>query len=78
MTRMPDTAEVLARPPYIGKLLVDGSWQDAANGGTLERRSPAHGVLVAVYAQAGVVDTDKAIAAARRAFDHGPWPGARS
>jgi betaine-aldehyde dehydrogenase len=65
--------EVLARAPFRGRLLIDGVWQDAAGGGTLERRSPAHDRLVAVYAQAGVDDAERAIAAARRAFDHGPW-----
>jgi acyl-CoA reductase-like NAD-dependent aldehyde dehydrogenase len=67
-------AEVLARAPYRGKLLIDGTWQDAADGSTLERRSPAHDQVVAVYALAGVADAERAIAAARRAFDDGPWP----
>ena len=66
--------EVLARAPFRGRLLIDGAWQDAADGSTLERRSPAHDRLVAVYAQAGVADAQQAIAAARRAFDDGPWP----
>jgi betaine-aldehyde dehydrogenase len=67
-------ADVLARPPYRGKLLIDGRWVDAAGGGTLERQSPAHDTLVGVYALAEAVDTERAIAAARRAFDRGPWP----
>ena len=58
----------------MGKLLIDGAWQDAANGATLERRSPAHDELVAIYAKADAADAQKAIAAARQAFDHGPWP----
>lgn len=60
--------------PFLGKLLIDGAWVDAADGSTLERRSPAHDTLVAVYARAGTVDTERAISAARRAFDTGPWP----
>ncbi|TMH29807.1 MAG: aldehyde dehydrogenase family protein, partial [Betaproteobacteria bacterium] len=68
------TADELARPPYRGQLLIDGRWVDAADGGTLERKSPAHDTLVAVYAKAGVVDAERAIAAAREAFDRGPWP----
>ena len=71
-TLAPD--EVLARPPYQGRLLIDGAWQDAADGQTLERRSPAHDRVVGVYALAGVADAERAIAAARRAFDEGPWP----
>jgi acyl-CoA reductase-like NAD-dependent aldehyde dehydrogenase len=60
--------------PFLGKLLIDGAWVDAADGSTLERRSPAHDTLVAVYARAGLADTERAIGAARRAFDTGPWP----
>jgi len=68
------TADVLARPPYRGRLLIGGSWVDAADGATLERKSPAHDKVVAIYAKAGVVDAERAIAAARVAFDRGPWP----
>jgi len=67
-------AEVLARPPFRGRLLIDGAWRDAADGATLERRSPAHDQLVSVYAKAGASDAESAIAAARVAFDKGPWP----
>lgn len=74
MTQTLDPADVLARPPFRGRLLIDGAWRDAADGATLERRSPAHDQLVSVYALAGVADAERAIGAARRAFDHGPWP----
>jgi acyl-CoA reductase-like NAD-dependent aldehyde dehydrogenase len=60
--------------PYSGKLFIDGAWADAADGCVLERKSPAHDRVVGVYAKAGVADAERAIAAARRAFDHGPWP----
>ncbi|MDE1947704.1 MAG: aldehyde dehydrogenase family protein [Burkholderiales bacterium] len=70
----PSSHEVLAKPPFRGKLLIDGAWHEAADGQTLERRSPAHDRVVGIYAQAGVADTERAIAAARRAFDRGPWP----
>ena len=62
-----------SRPVFQGKLLIDGQWSDAADGAKLERYSPAHNKLVAIYAQAGVVDAERAIAAARRAFDTGEW-----
>ena len=74
MTTTPAPTLALPEAPFRGKLLIDGAWQDASDGSTLERRSPAHDKLVAVYAQAGTADAEKAIAAARRAFDHGPWP----
>jgi betaine-aldehyde dehydrogenase len=73
-TSTPTPDEVLARPPFKGQLLIDGRWGGSADGRTLERKSPAHDKLVAVYAEAGVADAERAIAAARRAFDEGPWP----
>jgi betaine-aldehyde dehydrogenase len=74
MTTTVNPTEVLARAPFRGKLLIDGAWREAAEGTTLERRSPAHEHVVSVYALAGVIDAERAIAAARRAFDAGPWP----
>ncbi len=71
----PTTAfETLPHEPFRGQLLIDGAWCPAADGATLERRSPAHDQLVAVYAKAGVDDAVRAITSARRAFDQGPWP----
>lgn len=67
-------ANLSERAPFQGKLLIDGAWAAAASGNTLERKSPAHDQVVAVYALAGVEDTERAIAAARKAFDTGPWP----
>ena len=55
-------------------LFIDGSWQAAADGGTREIRCPADGTPVTVVAEAGPVDAQAAVAAARRAFDTGPWP----
>ena len=68
------TEDILARSPFKGRLLIGGEWCDAANGETLERRSPAHEHVVAIYAKAGVEDAQRAVAAARQAFDKGPWP----
>ncbi|MGW7427913.1 aldehyde dehydrogenase family protein [Streptomyces sp. NPDC054861] len=56
------------------ELFIDGSWRSALDGRTREIRCPADGGLVAVVDEAGGKDTVKAIAAARRAFDEGPWP----
>ena len=57
------------------QLFIDGSWTSAAEGATREIRSPAYGTLVATVDEAGAVDTERAIAAARRAFDDGRWSG---
>lgn len=39
----------------------------------VDRKSPASGELVARFATGDVADMDRAVAAARAAFDHGPW-----
>ncbi|MFG1822784.1 aldehyde dehydrogenase family protein [Microbispora bryophytorum] len=55
-------------------LYIGGQWRDAAEGGRREIHCPADGQHVATVAEAGRADTEAAIAAARRAFDEGPWP----
>lgn len=69
--RMP--AEASAQPKAY-KLLIDGEFVDAAEGRTLDRRSPGHGHLVSRYAQAGAADVEAAVQAAHKAFETGPWP----
>ncbi|MEU7878088.1 aldehyde dehydrogenase family protein [Microbispora bryophytorum] len=55
-------------------LYIGGQWRDAAEGGRREIHCPADGQHVATVAEAGRADTEAAIAAARQAFDEGPWP----
>ncbi|MFF3000026.1 aldehyde dehydrogenase family protein [Streptomyces sp. NPDC057950] len=55
-------------------LFIDGTWRGALDERTREIRCPADGSLVGVVDEAGGKDTVEAIAAARRAFDEGPWP----
>jgi betaine-aldehyde dehydrogenase len=55
-------------------LFIDGAWRNAVDERTREIRCPADGSLVGVVDEAGGKDTVEAIAAARRAFDEGPWP----
>jgi betaine-aldehyde dehydrogenase len=54
-------------------LFIDGQWQAAARGGTRTIVCPADGTEVGVVAEATAEDTERAIAAARRAFDDGRW-----
>jgi acyl-CoA reductase-like NAD-dependent aldehyde dehydrogenase len=56
------------------KMLIDGRWVEGVETGTLERVAPSHGVTVSRYACATKDDANRAIAAARKAFDNGPWP----
>ncbi|MCX4910370.1 aldehyde dehydrogenase family protein [Streptomyces sp. NBC_00878] len=58
----------------MADLYIGGTWTSAREKGTREIRCPADGSLVAVVDEAGPQDTADAIAAARRAFDDGPWP----
>ena len=57
-----------------GRLYIDGSWCDPADGGTWTHVHPATNEEVARFATAGPADVDRAVQAARRAFDEGPWP----
>ncbi|MDX6346203.1 MAG: betaine-aldehyde dehydrogenase [Streptomyces sp.] len=56
------------------ELFIGGRWTAAVDGGSREIRCPADGTLVATVDEAGAKDAAAAIAAARDAFDHGPWP----
>lgn len=55
------------------RLLINGEWQDAADGKTFETINPATEAVIANVAEADKADADRAVAAARRAFDEGAW-----
>jgi betaine-aldehyde dehydrogenase len=57
----------------VNQLYIDGAWVPAADGGTREIRCPADGELVATVAEGTRTDAELAVAAARRAYDEGPW-----
>ncbi len=61
-----------------GLMLIDGQWVAAAGGEVWKHRHPATGEDVASFPVAGAGDVDRAVRAARRAFDEGPWPRARA
>ena len=58
----------------MASLSIGGEWRDARSGATREIRCPADQRHVATVAEAGPDDVADAVAAARRAFDEGPWP----
>src|SRR5262245_31320827 len=66
----------LARHPYANgtfkQMLIDGKWVDAASGKRFESRNPATGELLATVAEGDAEDINRAVAAARKAFE-GPW-----
>lgn len=56
------------------QLLIAGTQVDAASGETFTALNPATNKTVSHVAKAGTEDVDRAVAAARKAFDDGPWP----
>jgi betaine-aldehyde dehydrogenase len=53
---------------------IGNGWVPAAERGCIEVRSPFDHRLVGVAADASTADVDRAVAAARHAFERGPWP----
>jgi acyl-CoA reductase-like NAD-dependent aldehyde dehydrogenase len=55
-------------------LFVGGRWVAPATNEVLEVRSPHDRSLIGTAPHAAPLDVDHAVAAARKAFDEGPWP----
>jgi phenylacetaldehyde dehydrogenase len=55
------------------QLFIDGEWVEAASGQTFDTPNPATGETLATVAAGDAEDIDRAVRAARRAFEHGPW-----
>ena len=56
------------------KMYINGEWVDAADGATEAIINPANEAIIG-YAPVGTAeDNERAIAAAKEAFDNGPWP----
>jgi len=61
---------------FIGtprQLFINGQWTDAASGKTFETPNPATGETLARVAEGDAEDINRAVRAARAAFDDGPW-----
>jgi aldehyde dehydrogenase (NAD+) len=54
-------------------MLIDGKWVDSASGKTFETLNPATGEIIAQVAEGDKEDVDRAVKAARKAFETGPW-----
>ncbi len=55
------------------RLFIDNQWVEPAQGGTFDTYNPATGEVIAKVAAAGAADVDRAVKAARRALESGPW-----
>jgi aldehyde dehydrogenase (NAD+) len=64
------TSRTISTP---GKLLVNNKWIDSESGKTFPTFNPATGTELARIAEADAADIDKAVAAARKALEDGPW-----
>ncbi|CAA9441459.1 MAG: Aldehyde dehydrogenase, partial [uncultured Phycisphaerae bacterium] len=73
------TATAPARPSAssvkIGptQMLIDGQFVNSASGKTFDTLNPTTGDVIAHVQEGEKPDVDKAVKAARRAFDGGPW-----
>ncbi len=56
------------------KLFIGGDWVAPAGTGTIDVISPHTEEVVGRVPDGTTEDVDRAVAAAREAFDHGPWP----
>src|SRR5579864_6708360 len=55
------------------KLLINNRWVPSVSGKTFSTINPSTGQEICEVAEADAADVDKAVAAARAAFDSGPW-----
>ena len=68
---LPSVSSFLSSPK---QLLIDGEWVDAKDGQTFDTVNPATEEVLVKVAQASAVDADRAVVAARNAFESGsPW-----
>jgi phenylacetaldehyde dehydrogenase len=63
--------EFIAKPR---KMFIDGKWVEAASGKMFPTYNPATGEVMAQVAEGDREDINRAVKAARKAFDSGPWP----
>lgn len=66
-----ETLEFLESGPK--QLFIGGEWVDAQDGATFITVNPANGRELAHLALAGTADVDRAVAAARQAFESNVW-----
>src|ERR1700731_1693721 len=55
------------------KLLINGQWVNSTSGKTFPTINPSTGEVITQVAEADAPDVDKAVSAARAAFETGAW-----
>ena len=66
-----EVADFLKHPR---KMFIGGAWVEAASGKTFDTYNPATGEVLAKVCEGDRADIDRAVKAARKAFEEGPWP----
>ncbi len=64
---------IAAKPRFRTQAFIDGGFAHAASGRTFATENPASGEVIAEVAAGGAEDIDRAVRAARRAFEDGRW-----
>jgi phenylacetaldehyde dehydrogenase len=70
---IPTHQQVLTFVSKPRKMLIGGKWLEAASGNTFPTYNPATGEILAHVAEGNGTDVDRAVTAARNAFESGPW-----
>ncbi|CAO5161090.1 Geranial dehydrogenase [Frankia sp. AiPs1] len=68
------TADIQQSVRHPDRLFIDGQWVAPASASTIDVVDSTNEQVFLRVAEAGAADLDRAIAAARSAFDEGPWP----
>jgi phenylacetaldehyde dehydrogenase len=72
-TQPPPSANVASFLRRPGRLLIGGAWVESQSGVSIPVVDPATGEEIATVPDANSADVDEAVAAARAAFESGPW-----
>src|SRR5271163_1999167 len=64
--------------PSVTRLLINNRWVPSESGKTFPTINPSTGEEICQVAEADAADVDKAVAAARAAFEQGPWKKMRA
>lgn len=70
MLQKPDLPDL----PALDKVFIGGAWQASQGGTEKQIFCPADEELLTSVTEPSTADADAAVAAARKAFDEGPWP----
>jgi acyl-CoA reductase-like NAD-dependent aldehyde dehydrogenase/thiamine pyrophosphate-dependent acetolactate synthase large subunit-like protein len=73
-TDMSMMAKAAVQPRAPEKFFIGGKWVEPLSNRKLDVISPVTEERILSYPEASQADMDRAVAAAREAFDNGPWP----